>query len=164
MARVSLTDLLVGFKSALKSAHEDLTARHLQFLEGYFEDKGDGVLRPKSVKLAVPSRDPARPGESDILDVPLFSLIPKNTLYLKHVEIEFEVHLHLEQAKDAPKVNPKGPIHVTDPESGAAMSVELKGSMFKAPSTVAKVKLVFDAGEPPEAVSRIDDHYSKSVG
>lgn len=116
--------------------------------------------RPRTLDLSLPSmRGDAVPGERDVYTVPLLALAPHNPVRIKTVEVQFEVELgELDPRED---VNPRQ----ATTGSRSRLTVDPAASADPAKrATQARVTLVVEAVERPEAISRLIDDLLRTQG
>lgn len=181
MAKVKLDDLLQAIHQSVIEAQTLTERQHIDQLINYFdwpegEPKIDELVKtnpqlllaggkPKTINLEVPNTNPHPDApETQTLKVPLISLIPPSAIKIKSMLVEFKVSLgDLNSAVNKRKLsldkNPEG-------TNSNALSVDLGGvggGFFTRKSSVAKIKIEFEATEPAESFLRINDHLIKSI-
>lgn len=181
MSNIKLDTLLQAFHNAVLEAQRMTEQQHIEQLDRYFEWPDDTeetrnsfhldehVLKArgkaKTWKVLVPSlKTEAQPGDMDEIEVPLLSLIPPSSIKIKSMVVEFKVGLNEisvthngEKSNISRKQNGKD-----DAAIGVDLAVTSGGLLGKKPS-IAKVRIEFDAGEPPESFLRVNDHLIKSI-
>lgn len=149
--------LVEAVTGAMNDAQSRVERDQIETLKAYLD--GD---RPRTLELSLPSmRDGAQPGETDVYSVPLLALVPHGSMRIKQVDVQFD--LELGELTDAPTDDvPAGderPRHrstlTVDPTSGADPAKR---------GTMARVTLVVEALERPEALSRLIDDLIRTQG
>jgi hypothetical protein len=88
--RTTLRALVQGMAGAIISAQQEIERQQILNLGAFF----DKALRPLLMSLRVPSlRHDAKPGDEEILDVPLLTVVPHSPLRISEVQIDFDVEL-----------------------------------------------------------------------
>jgi hypothetical protein len=88
--RTTLRALIQGIAGAIASAQQEVERQQILNIGGFF----DKALRPLLMSMRLPSlRHDAAPGEEDILDVPILTLVPLNPLRISEVQVEFDIEL-----------------------------------------------------------------------
>lgn len=160
LAKISLQQIFDGMQQAVKQAHDQMAQSHLAFLAQYFDETEDKKgVRAKTIQLEIPSRK--RAGEFEEIAVPLVSLVPTNALKISEVEIEFEARLHLATGTE-PDIDQSDPLAAAAPRP-SNIEVEMKGSVFRSPSTLVNIKIKFDSVAQSEGVARLQDHYNRAI-
>ena len=186
---VNLNSLLRAIHNAVVDAQKITDQQHMRQLRSYFEwpeSKIDqeGLLdlqggKARTITIEVPNMHPEAgkivqndKGEwitvaplTNTLRVPILSLVPMSSIKIDNMTMEFEVGLK-GFMEDEPKPTTSrytpsdpeahhGPVHL---DLGG-----ISGGFFGGKKPSAKVKIEFKAGEPSEAIMRINDHLIKSI-
>jgi len=160
---VALEALIHAIASAVTGAQQEVEKAHIANLVTYL----DREHRPLTLQLRVPSiRPEAGLGEEDYYQAPLMALVPHGMLWIKQVEISFDIELgDLADSASAPKI----------PTSTKAVDIEaqLKRNLNVNPAVSATVKkqgtsahvvLTIEGVEPPEGISRLVMDMTKTQG
>lgn len=153
--KLELSHLIKGLQSAVTQVREQVDAQHASIFEHYFEASPSGdALIAKTVKVAVPNRN-LESNEAETVEVPLITLVPMSSIKVKEVSFEFETRI----ISVPSKTEKHDPEESGEPE----MFVEMKGWGFKSSSTPAKVKIIFEGGDPPEGMVKVNDHLLRYI-
>lgn len=88
--RTTLRSLVQGVAGAIISAQQEVERQQILNLGAFF----DKSLRPLMMNMRLPSlRHGAEPGEEDILEVPLLTVVPHSPLRISEVQIDFDIEL-----------------------------------------------------------------------
>ncbi len=88
--RATLRSLIQAVAAAIASAQQEVERQQILNLGSFF----DKNLRPLLMKMRVPSlRHDAEPGEEDLLEIPLLTMLPHNPLRISEAQVEFDIEL-----------------------------------------------------------------------
>ncbi|MDP9102427.1 MAG: DUF2589 domain-containing protein [Pseudomonadota bacterium] len=163
--RTTLRSLIQGIAGAIASAQQEVERQQILNLGGYF----DKMLRPLLMSIRVPSlRHDAEPGEEEILDIPILTLVPHNPLRISEVQVEFDIELGGVEDDGAldmpPAVNAMGRDDTSpEPKVRRILTDAFNGaSSAKGPKAHVVIK-VRDA-EVPEGLARLLTELNKMHG
>ncbi|NHE55567.1 DUF2589 domain-containing protein [Cyclobacterium plantarum] len=177
---IKLDNLLQAIHQSVLEAQLLTEQQHLEQLDRYFEwpedenkkneemaahiHRNGGIAKTWAVE--VPNMHPdAEKGSTTTIQVPLMSLIPPTAIKIKNMEVEFKVALGdlVEDRKAGRNLFKKNQPR----EEGQSIGIDLGGvsggGFFGKKSSLAKIKITFEAGEPAESFLRINDHLIKSI-
>jgi Protein of unknown function (DUF2589) len=167
---VSLHDLIEALANSVAQAQDQIERFQIANLSRYFDENH----RPVRVEVRVPSLRPsARPGDEDVISVPLLALIGSVRLAIKDVDIAMEVDIgELNGEQDAasaaetglvaaaPNSAEKSSPSPTDKDWGArprtkALTVDVHSPRAKDQPAMAKVTLRVQSQEVTEGLARL---------
>lgn len=147
MAQLGFDKLLRSIHNAVLKAQELTEEQHIRQLDKYFDDRGKPIVQ----ELEVPSLHPdKKPGETEVLQVPLLSLIPPSAIKIKEMKVSFRTRLGNSTGKD-------------DKEDTLQIDINAVGRDAAESMNMATVEITFAGSEPPESFLRINDHLVKSI-
>ncbi len=155
----TLTDLTRGMQHAVNRAQEILERHYIEVLDRYFDtdkDEKTGIERqyPKIITFKIDGAD---------LHVPLISLVPPGGLTLDKMRIKMAVRI---DKADVKKAGPQA-YHKDDHLTRTSMQVSfasLKATQgTNRDMNAIEMTMFFKAGDAPEGVSRILEHYVNSI-
>ncbi len=175
----SLQTLLEGIYASVLEARHYVSKQHLQLFKSYFDKrsiKDPETGRPLEVYtprlLAIATSQGVGDAETfDVVDAPVLTLVPLNTLAIDTLEIEFEAKLTdlevfepdetLDDAAEyGSTVDEPGLVRRTiDDLLGAAAEIKIlpKSDSFESGASPAKVKVTFKMSEAPEGVNLLQE-------
>lgn len=150
MSQQRFDHLLQAIHNAVLKAQEITEEQHIMQIAKYFDEDGKPIIQ----ELHVPTLDPDDdPDKMSTLRVPLLSLLPPSAIKIKELRLSFKVGL--------------GKIKVEQPDgkNGPSLDIDMGGSggIFGKKQAIAKVDIIFEAGDPSESFLRINDYLVKSV-
>jgi|GEM_PF-416924 len=155
----SLQKLVTAIASSVLEAQEKIEAAQLVNLMSYFKRKPDkkGYF-PLTMKLNLPSTRPeARPGETDVYQVPYLSVLPYSALRIKEVDVDFDVHFSgLDGREDEEESN-----RLARSGDLPDLAVDL-GGLKSRDGFGAHVSLTLEGVELPEGTCRLINELIKS--
>jgi len=182
MAIYDLNELVGALLSAVGTASKQAQDQHVDLANRYFtrvEGKEEKYV-PKTITLTMPSL--TKPGEDDLIDVPLITLVPISTLMLSEVEFDFMAYIsEISEVSETEAPRAGAPRTVApSPEAPGTGGPEASGG-FELPGggldkTRVKiglgggirmgrnrmhVKVKIKAQDPPEGVMRVNDRILK---
>ncbi|MBU2116151.1 MAG: DUF2589 domain-containing protein, partial [Alphaproteobacteria bacterium] len=154
---VPLEALVEAVAGAMNDAQSLMERAQIEGLRAYLD--GD---RPRTLELSLPSvRADARPGETDIYSVPLLALVPHGSMRIRQVDVQFD--LELGELTDSSSADV--PAGADGPRHRSTLTVDPTSSVDPAKrGTMARVTLVVEALERPEALSRLIDDLIRTQG
>jgi len=163
MAVYDLDGLVKSLLGAVHQAQQAAQDQHVDLANRYFVAGRDGNLVPKTVKVSLPSL--ARPGETDVVDVPLITLIPISSMMIKEVEFQFKAYIaEVSAATEAPGIEKKRNVEMPGGEmDGAKVKIGLGSGWNVARRNMMKVSVKIQATDPPEGVMRVNDRIVKQL-
>lgn len=149
MAYSSLDDLVDGITNAMIGAREILEKQHIKTLDRFFEKDDQNRLTAITTKVMIPTPDPDDGDAQMEIDVPLFSIVPMNSLRVENLDIEFDANL-------------------SEVTGGKGENKQLKmdvvgGGALGKKSKNCKVKVTITKDDPPEGLVRINNHIIKVI-
>lgn len=87
---MNVRTLFMGFQKALLEAQAMGREQHRRQLERYLGDEGE----PETIRIQLPGEEgDGEAGRKASIEVPVYALIPRNSLQMKDAEIELDVDL-----------------------------------------------------------------------
>ena len=166
MATRSFDDLVEAITGAVIHARELLEAQHLDTINRYFKDSnGDGKLEALTQTVQIPNAHTDKKDDFLEVEIPIFSLVPLNSLKLKEVEIEFDAYLSSLEEDDMPSAALKS---LTEDKKTVTkrkqMHMEMSGNGYLgSKKNNAKIRITMQGTEPPEGLIRINNHVLKQI-
>lgn len=164
--RTTLRALVQGIAGAITSAQQEIERQQILNLGAFF----DKALRPLLMSMRVPSmRHDAKPGEEDILEVPLLTIVPHSPLRITEVQIDFDIELG--GVEDGGVLEPPESVEAMLAKEGTAPPPKVRriladafsgASSAKGPKAHVMIK-VRDA-EIPEGLARLLTELNKMHG
>ena len=148
-----LDELLAGLNEAVISAQRIAEKQHIDMVDLYFDDE---TGQPLTMDMEIPSAHPDK--KSEHLSVPLFTMAPISSIKIKELEMKFKVKLgeQLETLSELTKsMKPED-----DPVKAGGISIDMNNTN---PDSMAEIKIIFEGGEAPEGVMRINDQLVKTI-
>lgn len=162
MSARSFDDLVEAIAGAVINARELLEAQHLDTMGRYFKDKGDGKLQALTQTVKIPNSRPESKDEFMEVDIPLFALVPLNSLKLKQVEVELEAYLS--SLEDSETEMAPGANTVAGKAKRKQMNMELSGGGYVgSKKNNVKVKVTIEGSDPPEGLVRVNGQVLKQI-
>jgi len=141
--RATLRSLIRAIAESVAGAQHEVERRQAAHLRSFFDDD----LRPVRMPMRVPStRADAAPGDEDLIEPALLSLLPPSPLRIAEAQVAFAVELGAVEGDD---------VLVALPETGGAPSAGARGLM-------ANVVIRFREAEIPGGVDGLLAQLSKS--
>jgi len=166
--KFKFSDLLCALQEAVDQARITSESQHLQLLKNFFEPSDDGkTFRTKNVTVEVPANTNDK-NDTRSLTVPLITLMPLNSLNIDEVKVDFEARLNFSANPEAKKaLADGGPVDVSSTDEAqkfvSMLDIELKRHGTFSRSTPVKVSLTFKAADPPEGLSKLNDHMNRDL-
>jgi hypothetical protein len=163
MAVYDLDGLVMALLGAVHKAQQAAQDQHVELANRYFVAGQDGNLVAKSVKVSLPSM--ARPGETEVVEVPLITLIPISSMMIKEVEFQFNTYI-AEISSGTGELVDSGQKNVEMPGGkvgGESVKIGLGGGWNLARKNRMKVSVKIQATDPPEGVMRVNDRILKQL-
>ena len=149
-----LDELLGGLHDAVVSAQRLVEKQHIDMVDLYFDDE---TGQPLTMEMKIPSAHPDKDFEH--ISVPLFTLAPLSSIKIKELEMKFKVKLS-EQLDTISELTKSMRSEDEDIRAGG-ISVDMNNIN---PDTMAEIKVIFEGGDAPEGVMRINDQLVKTIG
>jgi hypothetical protein len=149
MANNTLDDLIEGIASAMIGAREIMEKQHLNTIKRYFKRDDKDRLIAITTKVMIPTPNPDDGDTLMEVELPLFSVVPLNSLRLEQVDVEFDAHLS----------------EVIDSDNSIkkiSMDV-MGGGALGSKKTNCKVKITIVRDDPPEGLVKINNHIIKQI-
>ena len=147
MAQLGFDKLLRSIHNAVLRAQELTEEQHIRQLDKYFNEHGKPIVQ----ELEVPSLHPdKKPGETELLQVPLLALIPPSAIKIKEMRVSFRTRLGSPTGKD-------------DKDDNLQIDIAAVGRDSTEALNMATVEITFAGSDPPESFLRINDHLVKSI-
>jgi hypothetical protein len=174
-----LTDLLSGLQSAVAEVMQQIEMQHTSVLKKYFDiDETGEHITAKTVAIEIPSRDKSI-SETEIVNVPLVTLIPIRSLKIEEISIDFEARINAVEIKDIKdKFETKGdkrnknsgdedPMedinNMNKKNVSSEILIEMKKHNFVSQSTPVKISIKFKDSDPPEGIVRVSEHILNQI-
>ena len=148
-----LDELLGGLHDAVVSAQRLVEKQHIDMVDLYFDDE---TGQPLTMDMKIPSAHPDKQFEK--ISVPLFTLAPLSSIKIKELEMKFKVKLG-EQLDTISELT-KSMKSEDEPVKAGGISIDMNN---KNPDSMAEIKIIFEGGEAPEGVMRINDQLVKTI-
>ena len=148
-----LDELLGGLHDAVVSAQRLVEKQHIDMVDLYFDDD---TGQPLTMEMKIPSAHPDKDFEN--LSVPLFTLAPLSSIKIKELEMKFKVKLG-EQLDTISELT-KSMKSEDEPVKAGGISIDMNNTN---PDSMAEIKIIFEGGEAPEGVMRINDQLVKTI-
>ena len=148
-----LDELLGGLHDAVVSAQRLVEKQHIDMVDMYFDDE---TGQPLTMEMEIPSAHPDK--KSEHLSVPLFTMAPISSIKIKELEMKFKVKL-CEQLDTLSELT-KSMKHEDEPVKAGGISIDMNNTN---PDSMAEIKIIFEGGEAPEGVMRINDQLVKTI-
>lgn len=161
MSTISLDQLVGALNQAVVEAQRMAEVQHLALMEDFFETDAEGVKTAKSVQVGVPSLTSDTP-QTDVIDVPLLSLVPLSSLTIKDLSLSFRARIMAaeEDENAESKDSAKSALGGTTSRS---LILDLKAPRMMSNPIFADVQVTFQASDPPEGLVRINDRILKQI-
>lgn len=170
-AQIWFKDLIEALAGAVIEAQDRIEQHQIINLTRHFDDD----LRPESLLIRLPSMKPdAGENAEDYYRVPLLTLVPRNALRIKDIEMTFRVNLG-ELAEEAAKEPPEGAkAALAPPEKKKAVGeapsprkdirVDVSGGLLRRRAGAVRVVLRVEGTEPTEGIARLLNHLVQTQG
>tara|TARA_Y100000593_G_C4309242_1_gene337475 strand:- start:1831 stop:2292 length:462 start_codon:yes stop_codon:yes gene_type:complete len=140
-----LDHLTKGLYDAVVSAQALAENQHIEALSKYVNEDGT----PKCMKVVIDGKD---------VQVPLATLAPQSSIKIKELTMDLKVRLHNFGKR---KSRLGGGIFCK--EDAGAIEADLGSSILPGKSNYANLKIVFEGGDPPEGVVRLNNNLIKQI-
>ncbi|WP_211830378.1 DUF2589 domain-containing protein [Kistimonas asteriae] len=149
MSNNTLDDLVDGITNAMIGAREIMERQHIKTISRYFDRDNKNRFVAKTTKVMIPNTD-VNDATLQEVDLPLFSIVPLNSLRLDSVEIEFEASLSdVGSEKEA---------------GGKKLKMDVMGGgLLGNKKKNCKVKVTIVKDDPPEGLVRVNNHVVKTI-
>ncbi|WNC69963.1 DUF2589 domain-containing protein [Thalassotalea nanhaiensis] len=172
MATKSLDDLVEAITGAVVHARELLEAQHVDVMHRFFKDSnGDGKLEALTQTIQIPNTHTESKDDYVEVEVPLFSLVPLNSLKLDEVEIAFDANIS--SLEDSDKSLAPGLFgllksrNVKEDESRGRrkrMHLDMAGNgLLGNKKNNTNIKITLKGTDPPEGLIRVNNHVLKQI-
>lgn len=174
-AQQTLSDIIRGMQHAVNTAQEILQDHQFELLSRYFDDDG----HPHMVHVKTP--------DGQVVNIPVITLIPQNTLTIKELEMDFAVRIASSELKSfhpgkednsQDSKNRKSSGAASDSVQRSSFNVFFSGlgkkheeakseknaSASEEDTDVVRIKIQFVATEETEASARIREMLYKQIG
>ena len=148
----SLDIILSSVYEAVQKAQKSIQLNNINRLEYYFDhDEEKDLFIPKTIRLALPSKEHAG---NDEIDVPLFALVHHHSLNISEFTIKLKASLS----------------HVKRNQENRLKNINLHHNRFKIATNLtniskntADIELKCTVEEPPEIIARITNRFNKII-
>lgn len=157
-SQIDFNTIVEGIQSAVVTAQHLVENQHLDELTGKFFFNDNGV--PISQEVRVPSM--REPGKYEVIDVPLFSVVPHSSIRIKELKVKFKTRLASVIEGDDQGQGREKRTRLGCSLGGGSRWWPFGGKKTEADDT-CEVEIVFSATDPPEALAKINDEMVKRI-
>ncbi len=147
----TLADIIRGMQHGANSAQEIIEQQFPRLLHRYFKE-GEHGLEPIMVRFKLPG--------GGVMDAPLISLVPVNTIKLDELTIHMAIRIDQTKTKAAGKRGTKNGLTRTSFQVSISPR---KQNGEERDSSLVDVEMKFKPGDSPEGVSRVIEEYTKGL-
>lgn len=145
MASIDLSDFLTHLSDAVKHARQGCAQANIDFLQSYLEQRDDETFfRFKTITVKI---------GQDLVDVPLYGMIPQGHLDLEHLEVAFDTVVGVDDSLQR---------SVEDQQGNPKFSITLSRGLLSR-GTEMKVKACFNLKDTIETTEQIRDKLNKLI-
>ena len=145
----TLADIVRGMQHAVNTAQQILQQHWRDTLDPYFDDE---TGKPVTEKYLLPS--------GHVIEMPLIALVQPQGLALDHMEIEMAVRIDQAQKVAHKTAKQEDTTHMRT--SFHCSFAPVKKGEDRSMNSVM-VKMIFKAGDPPEAVARLIEEFTNAT-
>jgi len=170
MSNNKLTDLLAGIQSAVADTMQQIEMQHTNMLKKYFDiDESGNHITAKTVAVEIPARNQLK-SATEIINVPLVSLVPIRSLKIDEIMLEFEARISAiniaedEKKSKNIKINEGlGTGYQLSNKIAPEIMIEMKKPSFGSSTTPIKISIRFKDSDPPEGIVRVSEHILNQI-
>lgn len=165
MSTRSFDDLVEAIAGAVINARELLEAQHLDTMSRYFSDTdGDGKLEARTQTVKLPNTKTDSQDDFVEVQIPLFALVPLNSLKLKEVEVELEAYLSSLEDSETDMAPGSDTLDQGKKVKRKKINMELSGGGYVgSKKNNVKIKVTMEGSDPPEGLVRVNGHVLKQI-
>lgn len=145
-----LDHLTKALYDAVVQAQSLAENQHIETLKKFFDKDGN----PEMMEIKVPDGN----GKNQVVNVPLVTLTPQNSIKIKELEMELKVKL---SSFGKRKSRIGGGIFKN--EDAGSICADLGASILPKKNQYANLKITFEGTEPPEGLVRLNNNLIKNI-
>jgi hypothetical protein len=145
-----LDHLTKGLYDAVVQAQSLAENQHIEALGKFFDEKGN----PLCLEVKIPDAQ----GNEQVVNVPLVTLAPQNSIKIKELSMELKVKMG-SFGKRKSKLG--GGIFCK--EDAGAINADLGASILPRRNQYATLKVTFEGTDPPEGLVRLNNNLIKQI-
>ncbi|MFT0519218.1 DUF2589 domain-containing protein [uncultured Pseudomonas sp.] len=154
MTAIDLRDITRGLQEAAAAANSLIAQQYINLFDQFFDCDSEALGAPMKARMVEVAMD-----DQHVMRVPLFALIAPKGLALERMQVDLSVRVNGTQARQQ-----------LDAESQSASSANFKVTIgaqgrqgeARDPDEV-QIRIQFQATEPPEALNRLIEEYTKLI-
>ncbi|WP_236235811.1 DUF2589 domain-containing protein, partial [Pseudomonas faucium] len=154
MTAIDLRDITRGLQEAAAAANSLIAQQYINLFDQFFDCDSEALGAPMKARMVEVAMD-----DQHVMRVPLFALIAPKGLALERMQVDLSVRVNGTQARQQ-----------LDAESQNASSANFKVTIgaqgrqgeARDPDEV-QIRIQFQATEPPEALNRLIEEYTKLI-
>ncbi|WP_416468031.1 DUF2589 domain-containing protein [Pseudomonas sp. LFS044] len=154
MTAIDLRDITRGLQEAAAATNSLIAQQYINLFDQFFDIDPQALGAPMKAKMVEVAMD-----ENHIIRVPLFALVSPKGLALERMQVDLSVRVNSTEALRALQAE-------SERDSTAAFKVTIgaQGRQGDArdPDEV-QIRMQFQASEPPEALNRLIEEYTKLI-
>ncbi|MDH1575603.1 MULTISPECIES: DUF2589 domain-containing protein [Pseudomonas] len=154
MTSIDLRDITRGLQEAAAATNSLIAQQYINLFDHFFDVDAQALGAPMKAKMVEVAMD-----DKHVIRVPLFALVSPKGLALERMQVDLSVRVNGTEALRAMQTN--------DEAGGAAAFKVTIGSQGRQGETrdpdEVQIRMQFQASEPPEALNRLIEEYTKLI-
>jgi hypothetical protein len=154
MTAIDLRDITRGLQEAAAATNSLIAQQYINLFDHFFDIDPQALGAPMKAKMVEVAMD-----DKHVIRVPLFALVSPKGLALERMQVDLSVRVNGTEALRAMQAN--------DEAGGAAAFKVTIGAQGRQGETrdpdEVQIRMQFQASEPPEALNRLIEEYTKLI-
>nr|WP_256674911.1 DUF2589 domain-containing protein [Pseudomonas sp. URMO17WK12:I11] len=154
MTAIDLRDITRGLQEAAAATNSLIAQQYITLFDQFFDCDSQALGSPMKAKMVEIAMD-----DRHIMRVPLFALVAPKGLSLERMQVDLSVRVNATEALTALREQCEQP-------NGACFKVTIgaqgRQGEVRDPDEV-QIRMQFHASEPPEALNRLIEEYTKMI-
>ncbi|HEK1691276.1 TPA: DUF2589 domain-containing protein [Pseudomonas putida] len=156
MTAIDLRDITRGLQEAAAATNSLIAQQYINLFDHFFDIDPQALGAPMKAKMVEVAMD-----DKHVIRVPLFALVSPKGLALERMQVDLSVRVNGTEALRAMQANDN------DQAGGAAAFKVTIGAQGRQGETrdpdEVQIRMQFQASEPPEALNRLIEEYTKLI-
>ncbi|WP_236193262.1 DUF2589 domain-containing protein, partial [Pseudomonas faucium] len=152
MTAIDLRDITRGLQEAAAAANSLIAQQYINLFDQFFDCDSEALGAPMKARMVEVAMD-----DQHVMRVPLFALIAPKGLALERMQVDLSVRVNGTQARQQLEAESQ---NASSANFKVTIGAQGRQGEARDPDEV-QIRIQFQATEPPEALNRLIEEYTK---